>query len=223
MTLIRPTRCHPIPLGICHLLHAQPAQVNTVAKSPIHIVTNTTVAQPEPATMPVDRFATEPEYQVNITTAGEIVQGKPRHRILFEESPELTDGWGEIPSDFSSIQTSMSHVRSRSRQADPEGHRTGPALIGSMGNGSTTHLDLMTCELKRPNADHPKNVKWELTRPDTWLLEADKGPPIINDSYDRLSVGITLLNRSPPASSGSRLGASCSRMQRKQSLCWRLQ
>ena len=52
-----------------------------------------------------------------------------------------------------------------------------------MANGSTTHLDLMACELKRLNADHSKNVKWESTHPNTWLLEADKGPTIINDSF----------------------------------------
>ena len=50
----------------------------------------------------------------------------------------------------------------------------------SMADGSTFQLDLMRCEFKRFNADQPKVVAWELTRPETWLL--DNWPAVINDS-----------------------------------------
>jgi hypothetical protein len=40
----------------------------------------------------------------------------------------------------------------------------------------------MTSQFRRMNADQPKVVKWELTRPNTWLLEDSEWPKIINDS-----------------------------------------
>ena len=52
-----------------------------------------------------------------------------------------------------------------------------------LANGSMVQLDLLTCVFKRLNADQPKIVTWQLTCPETWLLEDDKWPVIINDSF----------------------------------------
>jgi len=112
---------------------------------------------------------------------------------LWEESPELLNWWGGLPDDF--VFQSAKYVP---REIQIQTGRTRKdielGLIGSiqptlrshaeisMADGSTTQLDLMTSQFRRMNADQPKVVKWELTRPNTWLLEDSEWPKIINDS-----------------------------------------
>lgn len=122
------------------------------------------------------------------------MQGAPRHRILWEELPELLQWWGELQegSVFQSAKYVPREIQiqtGRSRK-DIEFGLIGsiqPSLRNhaeiSMADGSTTQLNLLTCEFKRLNVDQPKIVKWELTRPETWLLEADERPTIVNDSF----------------------------------------
>ena len=139
------------------------------------------------------RVAPEHEYIINIVTAGEIMRDSPRHQILWEESPHLLNWWGDLPEGF--VFDSSRYV-SREIQIQT-GKSKKDIEIGIIGSiqpslhshaeitlacGSMVQLDLMTCEFKRLNADQATIVKWELTRPDTWLLELDKCPQIINDA-----------------------------------------
>ena len=123
------------------------------------------------------------------------MQEAPRHRILWEELPELLQWWGEL-QDGSVFQSAKYVPREIQIQIRIGAGRSKKdvelGLIGSLqpplrssvevqlANGSMVQLDLSTCEFM--NADQPKIVTWGLTRPETWLLEGVKWPVIINDS-----------------------------------------
>ena len=163
--------------------------INTVTQA------NTTSPHPQQGTaVPTDESILEPQYEINIVTAGEIVQGGARHRILWEESPELLQWWGELPENFV-FQSAKYVPREILIQTGRSKKDVELGLIGSiqpplrssaevqLANGSMVQLDLLTCVFKRLNADQPKIVTWQLTCPETWLLEDDKWPVIINDSF----------------------------------------
>jgi len=158
--------------------------INTVTQA------NTTSPHPQQGTaVPTDESILEPQYEINIVTAGEIVQGGPRHRILWEESPELLQWWGELPENFV-FQSAKYVPREILIQTGRSKKDVELGIIGSiqpplrssaevqLANGSMVQLDLLTCVFKRLNADQPKIVTWQLTCPETWLLEDDKWPVI---------------------------------------------
>ena len=169
-------------------LPSKPANATTV------VATNLFGDQETPSATPAKQQELGKDFVVRLVTAGEIVTGGlQRHRILWEESPELLDWWGGLPDDFV-FQSAKYVPREIQIQTGRSRKDIELGLIGSiqptlrshaeisMADGSTTQLDLMTSQFRRMNADQPKVVKWELTRPNTWLLEDSEWPKIINDS-----------------------------------------
>ena len=132
----------------------------------------------------------ERDFEVNVVTAGGVFNSVLRHRILWLESSGLLNSWGYLPQHFVfdsseyvcreiQIQTGKSKLVGIIASIQPTLRSHAEVILA---NGSMVQLDLMTCEFKRLNADQATIVKWELTRPDTWLLELDKCPQIINDA-----------------------------------------
>ena len=146
-----------------------------------------------PSALPTEPQELGEDFVVRLVTAGEIVGGVQRHRILWEQSPDLLDWWGGLPNDFV-FQSAKYVPREIQIQTGRSRKDIELGLIGSiqptlrshaeisMADGSTTQLDLMTSQFRRMNADQPKVVKWEMTRSNTWLLEDSEWPKIINDS-----------------------------------------